>query len=88
VLVDGERVHLTPREFQVLSVLVMAENRVVLRPNIYARVWGGTMPRRDRAVDVFVRKVRLKLAEAAPGWTFIHTHFGIGYRFSAERSDA
>ena len=44
------------------------------------------MAYRDRAVDVFVRKVRLKLAEASPGWTFIHTHFGIGYRFAPERS--
>ena len=42
------------------------------------------MPYRDRAVDVFVRKVRQKLDEAAPEWTFIHTHFGIGYRFSPE----
>jgi DNA-binding response OmpR family regulator len=42
------------------------------------------MPRRDRSVDVFVRKVRRKLALQAPEWTFIHTHFGIGYRFAPE----
>jgi DNA-binding response OmpR family regulator len=35
---------------------------------------------------VFVRKVRHKLAEAAPSWAYIHTHFGIGYRFSPERT--
>jgi DNA-binding response OmpR family regulator len=44
------------------------------------------MARRDRSVDVFVRKLRHKLAQAAPDWAFIHTHFGIGYRFSPERS--
>ena len=40
---------------------------------------------RDRSVDVYVRKLRVKLEEALPGWRFIHTHFGFGYRLSAER---
>jgi DNA-binding response OmpR family regulator len=35
----------------------------------------------DRSVDVFVRKVRQKLEKASPAWTYIHTHFGLGYRF-------
>jgi hypothetical protein len=35
-------------------------------------------------VDVFVRKLRSKLERASPAWRYIHTHFGIGYRFSAE----
>ena len=38
----------------------------------------------DRSVDVFVRKLRQKLEQASPGWRYIHTHFGIGYRFAAE----
>jgi hypothetical protein len=32
-----------------------------------------------------VRKLRVKLEEALPGWRFIHTHFGFGYRLAAER---
>jgi DNA-binding response OmpR family regulator len=36
-------------------------------------------------VDVYVRKLRVKLEEALPGWRFIHTHFGFGYRLDAER---
>jgi hypothetical protein len=36
-------------------------------------------------VDVFVRKVRLKLETASPDWSYIHTHFGVGYRFQPER---
>jgi DNA-binding winged helix-turn-helix (wHTH) protein len=35
----------------------------------------------DRSVDVFVRKLRSKLQKRSPGWEYIHTHFGIGYRF-------
>jgi Transcriptional regulatory protein, C terminal len=82
-LVDGHRVGLTVREFQVLSVLVQREDRVVRRGDIYGLVWGGEMKHRDRSVDVFVRKVRNKLAHAAPDWAYIHTHFGVGYRFAA-----
>jgi DNA-binding winged helix-turn-helix (wHTH) protein len=42
----------------------------------------------DRSVDVFVRKLRQKLEKVSPGWRYIHTHFGIGYRFAAEPVDA
>ena len=38
----------------------------------------------DRSVDVFVRKLRQKLAAPSPSWRYIHTHFGIGYRFDPE----
>jgi DNA-binding winged helix-turn-helix (wHTH) protein len=47
-------------------------------------VWGYAMARGDRSVDVFVRKLRQKLEKASPGWRYIHTHFGVGYRFSPE----
>jgi len=83
VLAGSRRVGLTVREFEVLLVLAEREDRVVRRAELYDRVWGGAMKRRDRSVDVFVRKVRVKLAHASPGWEYIHTHFGVGYRFSA-----
>ncbi len=83
-LVAGARVGLTVREFQVLAALAGREDRVMRRVEIYRQVWGGEMKHRDRAVDVFVRKVRTKLAAVAPGWTYVHTHFGIGYRFAPE----
>ena len=38
----------------------------------------------DRSVDVFIRKVRQKLETASPHWSYIHTHFGVGYRFDPE----
>jgi DNA-binding winged helix-turn-helix (wHTH) protein len=41
----------------------------------------------DRSVDVFVRKLRQKLERVSPRWRYIHTHFGIGYRFAAEPID-
>ena len=62
LLADGKRVGLTVREFQTFLVLAERPDRVVTRPEIYALVWGGQMAYRDRSVDVFVRKVRRKLA--------------------------
>jgi hypothetical protein len=38
-------------------------------------------------VDVFVRKVRQKLEKVSPDWNYIHTHFGVGYRFEPEGRD-
>lgn len=85
VLVEHRRVHLTVREFQVLCVLARRPEAVVPRGRIYETIWGTRMPYRDRSVDTFVHKLRIKLAEAAPDWVFIHTHFGIGYRLAPER---
>jgi DNA-binding response OmpR family regulator len=88
VLADGRRANLTVREFEVFLALAEQRDCVVTREEVYRRVWRGPMAHRDRSVDVFVRKLRHKLAEAAPEWAFIHTHFGIGYRFSPEPSSA
>jgi DNA-binding winged helix-turn-helix (wHTH) protein len=38
----------------------------------------------DRSVDVFIRKLRQKLERRSPSWRYIHTHFGVGYRFEPE----
>lgn len=86
VFAHGVRVGFTVREFQTFFALAQRFDRVVTRQELYGLVWGGDMPRRDRSVDVFVRKVRRKLAEVSPGWTYVHTHFGIGYRFAPERT--
>jgi DNA-binding response OmpR family regulator len=81
----GRNVDLTRREFEVLELLAKAEGKVLQREEIYQAVWGYTMAHGDRSVDVFVRKVRLKLETASPDWSYIHTHFGVGYRFQPER---
>ena len=84
-LVAGRRIVLSRRELALLVALVAAPDRIVARERLYEVVWGQRMPRRRRDVDVYVCKVRVKLAEAAPGWTFIHTHPQFGYRFNPER---
>ena len=78
---------LTAREFEILHLLSQSD-RVLRREEIYERVWGYAMAHGDRSVDVFVRKLRQKLRAASSRWSYIHTHFGVGYRFAAELDDA
>src|SRR3954453_3405206 len=82
--VSGRSIDLTRREFELIELLSGAEGRVLEREEIYERVWGYAMARGDRSVDVFVRKLRQKLEAASPEWRYIHTHFGVVYRFAAD----
>ncbi|MGI9556524.1 MAG: response regulator transcription factor [Solirubrobacterales bacterium] len=85
--VAGRSLDLTRREFELLRVLAEARGTVLEREEIYRRVWGYEMAHGDRSVDVFVRKLRSKLQRRSPAWQYVHTHFGIGYRFEAEGDD-
>jgi DNA-binding winged helix-turn-helix (wHTH) protein len=85
--VAGRSLELTRREFELIELLAGGEGRVLEREEIYSRLWGYAMVRGDRSVDVFVRKLRQKLEKASPEWRYIHTHFGIGYRFAAEHAE-
>jgi DNA-binding response OmpR family regulator len=85
--VAGRSIDLTRREFELIQLLAEAEGQVLQREEIYQRVWGYAMAHGDRSVDVFVRKLRQKLECASPRWLYIHTHFGIGYRFAPEAVD-
>ncbi len=84
--VAGHSLDLTRREFELLLLLGQSEGKVLDREVIYQRVWGYAMAHGDRSVDVFIRKLRTKLEKRSPDFTYIHTHFGVGYRFAAESS--
>jgi len=85
-VVGGRAVPLSVREFALLSALARRSGHVIAREELFSTVWGGTLRRGDRSIDVYVHKLRQKLEAAAPGWTFIHTHVGFGYRFAPEPS--
>jgi DNA-binding response OmpR family regulator len=81
----GRPAGLSRKEYELLRLLAAADGQVLEREDIYQRVWGFTMVRGDRSVDVFVRKLRHKLELVSPSWRYVHTHFGVGYRFAAEQ---
>ena len=82
---SGRALMLSTRELRLLTELARREDRIVSRETLFALVWERDMRPRDRSVDVYVRKLRVKLDAALPEWRFIHTHFGFGYRLAAER---
>jgi DNA-binding response OmpR family regulator len=84
----GASTRLTAREFSLLHLLARRESCVIDRAIAYAEVWGHPMAqRRDRSVDVHVRRIRTKLKRVSPRWSYIHTHYGVGYRFRATFED-
>jgi DNA-binding response OmpR family regulator len=85
-IAGGRALALSVRELELLAALARRPDRIVSREELYRTVWGEPLRTTDRSVDVYVHKLRTKLARALPEWSFIHTHFGFGYRFSPERS--
>jgi DNA-binding response OmpR family regulator len=77
---------LSVREFELLVALAERSGRIVSREDLHTMVWGGALRQGDRSIDVYVRKLRVKLEAALPDWNFIHTHVGFGYRLAAERA--
>ena len=85
-LAGGRALTLSVRELELLAALARREGRIVPREELYETVWRVPMRAADRSVDVYVHKLRSKLADALPETRFIHTHFGFGYRFQPEPS--
>jgi DNA-binding response OmpR family regulator len=57
----------------------------VARAEIHRRVWGSPAAGfKDRSVEVYIRRLRVKLGTAAPDWACIHAHHTIGYRLEPE----
>lgn len=84
--VRGRTLPLSIQELSLLVELARRADRIVPRVELFRLAWGREMRPGDRSVDVYVRRLRVKLERALPGWRFIHTHFGLGYRLEPERS--
>lgn len=81
VFAKGERVALTPKEFDLLVTLVTNRGIVLTREQLLEQVWGFTFLGDSRTIDVHVRQLRRKLDEACP----IQTVWGTGYKVPARR---
>jgi DNA-binding response OmpR family regulator len=78
---DGAPMHLTRKEFELLTVLVSNPGRAFSREFLVERVWGSDFDGFDRAVDTHVTRLRKKLGVLGDR---IVTVWGVGYRFNAE----
>jgi DNA-binding response OmpR family regulator len=79
VVLDGKRLLLRKKEFDLLALLVQNAGQVVPRQSLLSLVWGYNGDVRTRTLDVHVRRLRSKLGCHAD--RYIETIFGIGYRF-------
>ena len=78
--VSGDALTLSLIELRMLTELARRADRIVSRKELSTAVWGREFRPGDRSIDVYVHKLRVKLEAALPGWNFIHTHSGFGYR--------
>src|SRR5438477_4882708 len=76
---DMERITLTRKEYDLLSLLVQHAGEIIPREVLLMQVWGYGAEIRTRTLDVHVRRLRKKLGGYAD--QYIETIFGIGYRF-------
>ncbi|KJS79408.1 response regulator transcription factor [Desulfosporosinus sp. BICA1-9] len=81
VHVRGQETELTPKEFELLRVLVAHSGKVYSRDELLERVWGYEYDGDTRTVDVHVRHLRLKIERDPSNPEYIETLRGIGYRF-------
>lgn len=82
---DGNRVELTPTEFQILKVLAQTPGRVFSRDELVDRVMGPDFFGDVRTVDVHIRHLRAKLEEEPGDPKLIETVRGAGYKFAGAR---
>jgi DNA-binding response OmpR family regulator len=80
VRLDGELVHLTPTEFDLLVYLAARPSRVATREELLEQVWGYDVPSGARTVDSHVRSLRRKL-----GSPVVRTVHGVGYAAQDQR---
>ena len=78
VMIDGQEVRLTTREFDLLSHLLASSGRVQSRGRLLQQVWGENFSGESKTVDVHIRWLREKFAAVAP--FAIVTVRGAGYR--------
>jgi two-component system, OmpR family, KDP operon response regulator KdpE len=81
---DGKPVHLTPKEFELLSLLVKNSDRVLTHRQILIAVWGPAHTHDVQYLRVFIGQLRQKIETNPADPTLILTESGIGYRFKGD----
>lgn len=81
VIVDGERVDLTPKEYELLFYLVQNKNIALSRDKLLSDIWGYDFFGDDRTIDTHIKNLRNNLG---PYRDYIVTLRGVGYKFEYE----
>ena len=81
VMLNGTNIDLTALEFNLLHFLMSNPGRIYGRQQLMDKIYPDERIVSDRTIDSHVKKLRRKLAQAAPDTEIIHSIYGIGYRF-------
>jgi two-component system response regulator ResD len=82
VFVKGEKVDLTPKEYDLLYLLANQPQRVFTRDLLLDVIWGLKDMRDHRTVDSHIKNIRIKVKELASTYNPIQTVWGVGYKFN------
>ena len=83
ITVDGERVNLTPKEYDLLFYLIQNKNIALSRDKLLSDIWGYDFFGDDRTIDTHIKNLRNNLG---PYRNFIVTLRGVGYKFEYDDS--
>lgn len=83
---DGKRLDLTAVEFRLLFSLAREPGRIYSRQQLMDCIYTDRRVVSDRTIDSHVKKLRKRLAEAFPGREFIHSVYGMGYKFELDET--
>ena len=84
VKLAGEKIHLTRSEFKLLAVLAQHPGQVFTREQLVEHLHGAAYVGYDRSVDSHIKNLRQKIEKDLSDPTYIHTIYGIGYKFRGE----
>lgn len=80
VILNGQQItNLTPKEFDLLYYFIQHPRQVFTREHLLERVWGYQYYGDERTVDVHIKRLRKKIGTAEQ--PFLHTVWGVGYKF-------
>ena len=82
VFIRSEKIYLTPKEFDLLSIMVEHPGRVFTREQLFSLMWGNEYLCDPSTITVFIRKLREKIEVNPAKPEYIQTVWGIGYKFS------
>ncbi|WP_017753452.1 response regulator transcription factor [Calidifontibacillus oryziterrae] len=84
VFVKGQKINLTPTEYSILVTLAQKPGRVYSRLQLMNNAFGEAYANYERSIDTHVSNLRKKVEDDPHNPIYIHTLYGIGYRFGGE----
>ncbi|MGE0621670.1 MAG: response regulator [Pseudomonadales bacterium] len=87
VTLFGAPLHLTPKEYHLLQVLIRNSGQVVTQTRLLREIWGPTHEQNTHYLRVVVGKIRQKILDDPERPAYIETEPGVGYRFVGEHAE-